>query len=216
MMRIIIMALGALTALGAYLTKYIIQTIRPLNISRWAKVIPTAMSIATVALSGVATWNAVSGGTEQYLMLVPSSGVTVMGNVSLGIYWDVTGTRAVTEVDWGVFELCPNAAPISNNVKIWVRNNGNRELYVSVTWDDTSWQPPEAMQYFELTFGSDPNFLNSPLKPNRARELYLYLKLDPSITDIESFSFDILIIGQDEPFTETYELAEVERYYEGP
>ena len=129
---------------------------------------------------------------EPATRIVPTIGVVLEGTANFGVYWDVTGTREVKEIAWGTLE--PGQV---GNSTFYVRNEATSEIYCAVTWIEETWQPPDASQYFELTW----NFEDEPLKPNRARKVKLELHVSPEIHGVGEFSFNIIITGQGEPFT---------------
>jgi len=193
-MRIIIMFLSILTAVSIYLTAYVINTVRKVDLSKWAKIIMTAMSIATTSISGISTWNATAvSEAERIAISIPSSGLTLAGSIAFNVYYDVTGTRVVKEISWG--ELKPGQ---TGNFTAYLKNEGNMPLYAEITWNETSWKPANASQFFSISW----NFGSNPLSPNRARKIMIQLHVGSNIHDITEFSFDVVIISQDEPFAE--------------
>lgn len=139
-----------------------------------------------------------SVGVYDYVTLVrlertiPSSGLVLGGTADFGCYWDVTATREVTEVEWGTMEPGQNGT-----VTFYVKNEATQSIYCAISWIEGSWQPEDASQYFTLIW----DFGENPLGVNRARKVVLYLQVSPDIHDVTDFSFNILLVGQDEPFT---------------
>jgi len=107
-----------------------------------------------------------------------------MLSVGVGVFWDVTCTAPVTQIDWGA--LAPGETA---NVTVYVKNTGNGPISGSISTD--SWVPEGAGQYFDLTW----NFGVAVLEPGRVRKTSIFLYVHPDITGINSFSFVIIITG---------------------
>lgn len=110
------------------------------------------------------------------------------GEALFNPYWDVTGTSLVTNVEWGQLE--PGE---TSTVQFWIKNEGTTDLYCVIVWDSATWQPPNAEQFFTLSW----NYGENPLSPNRARRVTLSLLVNEDISGIEEFSFDMMITGSD-------------------
>lgn len=174
------------------------------SLSLWMK--PKAFSPASVFAFIVlifSVFGASMGGVNYILetlphygeIEIPTSGVVKRGDVAYGIYRDVTGTVEVTFIDWGV--LMPRTTGKDNsNFTLYIRNEDVIPIYCTVNWNQTSWDPPNADQFFTLTW----NFGETPLYPNRTRKATLNLKVNSAITEITQFSFTIIITASDEPF----------------
>lgn len=123
---------------------------------------------------------------------IPTSGVLLAGELSFSVNWDVTGTRPVTKIEWGILE--PGD---TGNVTLWLKNEASVPIYAKIEQNEESWQPPGAGQYFDLTW----DFGQVPLGSNRVRKVILQLHVHQDITEITDFSFDIVITVDDQPFT---------------
>lgn len=123
---------------------------------------------------------------------IPTSGVLLAGELSFSVNWDVTGTSPATVIEWGTLEPDDTA-----NVILWVKNEASVSIYAKIEWNEESWDPPGAGQYFDLTW----NFGETSLGSNRARKVSLQLHVHQDITEITDFSFDIVITVDDQPFT---------------
>jgi len=128
---------------------------------------------------------------ERSQRVIPSSGVITAGVLPFGVYWDPTGTKQVTSISWGT--LSPGQ---TGNATLYVRNEGAAPIYCAVDWVASSWIPQNASQFFTLTW----NFGRAPLYPQRSRKVLVQLYVKPNISGIETFSFDIVINAQDEPY----------------
>lgn len=164
------------------------ERVKPLS----RKTILAALGISTLLGGAYAGMDASRAELQPMALAIPTSGVALSGEASFGVYWDVTGTRQVTEIAWGTLE--PGQV---GNSTFYVRNEAISEIYCAVTWREGSWQPVNASLYFELTW----DYGEEPLSPNRARKVTLRLQVSPEIQGVEDFSFDIIITGQGDPFT---------------
>lgn len=123
-------------------------------------------------------------------VIVPSSGIMLVGDIAFEIYWDVTGTNEVTMIEWGA--MMPGDVM---TVQFWVKNEGNTLLYCDTGTDE--WVPSGSEQYFDLTW----NFGETPVGSLRSRKVTLELHVHSDITGIDEFTFNIIIYGDVAPFT---------------
>lgn len=128
---------------------------------------------------------------EASSVIIYSVGIVLEGDVLFNTYWDATATSAVTTVEWG--ELEPGQ---TGNVSFYIKNEGTSKLYATMTWTEDSWDPPDAFQYFDLTWDFEDKFV----KPGFGQKVRLQLHVHNDITEITGFSFDIVITGDNEPF----------------
>jgi len=104
--------------------------------------------------------------------------------VGFGIYWDVSLTDRVSFIDWGVLE--PGS---TKNIVIYIRNEGNSPMNLSMS--TLNWNPSAAPSYITLMW----DYLNQTINANQTVQVTLTLRVDPKITGITNFSFDIVIMG---------------------
>lgn len=127
------------------------------------------------------------------LYTIGTVGLILEGDVLFGVYWDATATSAVISMEWG--ELEPGQ---TGNVTLYIKNEGASNLYAEAVWNTTTWDPPGADQYFDLTWDFDTKML----RPGFAQRTLLQLHVHDDIAGITDFSFDIVITGDNEPFPE--------------
>jgi hypothetical protein len=102
--------------------------------------------------------------------------------VGVGAFWDINCTSRVTEIDWGIVE--PGSM---NNVTIYVRNEGNVAVNVSLATDN--WTPSNASNHISLGW----DYANQTLNPLEVVQVTLTLTISLSIEGIDGFAFDIII-----------------------
>ena len=125
--------------------------------------------------------------TALFLSLVsfyvgPSTGVSAVDAVSVGVYWDRDCTSPVESIDWG------NPSPGSSTMaSIFVRNEADADVHLSL--NTTGWKPTHASESIFL----DWNYTRGPLRPEESVHTTLSLSISPQITDVTDFSFDIVI-----------------------
>jgi len=110
-----------------------------------------------------------------------SSGGSVKG-IGVGIYWDSACTNQVSSIDWGLLD--PDS---SKNVPVYVRNEGNSAVVLSKATQN--WNPSDASDYMTLNW----DYTGQTLSVNQALRITLTLIVSPDISEITSFSFDIMI-----------------------
>jgi len=99
------------------------------------------------------------------------------------VYADQNCTIPVTSIDWNMME--PGQ---TKGITVFIRNAGNVPSTLNITTEN--WVPSEAEQY--ITFSNDYN--GSILNPRQAVQVLFSLTISPSITGINQFSFDILVV----------------------
>ena len=105
--------------------------------------------------------------------------------VNVGVYQDPALTVPLTEIDWGVLE--PGE---EKNYTAYIKNESNVALTLFLTTEN--WSPLNASSFIALTW----NYYGQPLEVDESVEVTLTLAVDPAISGITSFSFDIVIVGQ--------------------
>jgi hypothetical protein len=140
-----------------------------------------AVVIVAVVVLGVAATATTLG--------VLSSGKTLQSSgtvkaVNVGVYWNSACTNATSSVNWGL--VSPGT---SQNVTLYVRNEGNTVLRLSMT--SQSWSPANASSYMSLSWNREGTSMNA----SSVVTANLSLAVSSSIAGITSFSFNIVIVG---------------------
>ena len=125
-----------------------------------------------------------------FFRITSTSEVIIESDVKIGVYWDAEGKREVKNLEWG--ELTPLQVV---NVTMFLVNEGAEVVYIDLAWDENSWRPEGASEFFSLGWDFSSRFL----EPNMSRKVRLFLWVKPNIQDITTFSFDIVIKGSTEP-----------------
>jgi hypothetical protein len=105
-------------------------------------------------------------------------------SIGVGIYWEDTCTNEVSTINWNYVE--PGS---SQSRTIYIRNEGNIPMTLNMTTDN--WNPSSASTYITLSWNSE----GKQVSANSVVESVLTLSVSSSISEIESFSFDITITG---------------------
>lgn len=182
--------LGLLTPVGVwFLSKA--KSLRP---EKWtAKFMAFIIAISGVTGGAVGVYDYMAFDPEASSVSIYSVGIVLEGDVLFNTYWDATATSEVTSVEWG--ELEPGQ---TGNVTFYIKNEGLSNLYANMTWTEGSWDPPDAFQYFDLTWDFEDKFV----KPGFGQRVRLQLHVHSDIAGVTGFSFDIVITGDNEPFPE--------------
>jgi len=104
--------------------------------------------------------------------------------IEIDLYHDIGCTTPLSSVDWGTIE-----AGGSTKHKIYVKNSGDESVTLSLSAEN--WTPSKALNYIELTW----NYNGKKIGPGSVIEVTLTLSIDPSISGINNFDFDIVVIG---------------------
>lgn len=114
------------------------------------------------------------------VLTIPSIGT--LKTVGVEAYWDPNGTAPVEEIDWG------SCTPASiYNKTIYLKNSGTALCGLNLT--TANWNPLNASNYIGLSW----NYTGQTLQPNEIIPVELTLTISENITNITSFSFDIVI-----------------------
>lgn len=104
---------------------------------------------------------------------------------SVGVYLDASCSRRAYSIDWGV--LSPGE---TKNVVVYVRNEGNQTVFLSVT--ASNFAPAEASNCLSFAWSCEGH----KIKVNRAVQVTPSLFVSPSTTGISAFSFDLTFEGR--------------------
>jgi len=104
--------------------------------------------------------------------------------VNVNLYQDPALTVPLTEINWGVLELGEE-----KNHTAYIENDSNVPVMLVLTTDD--WSPVNASNFITLTWDYD----GQPIAVGGSVEATFTLAVDPAISGIETFSFDIVIVG---------------------
>ena len=138
----------------------------------------TAVAIIVLVIGIVA----VSAAVLQ-TMKVKSTGQ--IKGVGCEIYADEAGTMPVTEINWGILE--PGEV---KNLTVYIKNVGNVPANLSMHTE--TWVPSSAESFISFTWDYD----NTTLAVDQTLQVVFTLAVDPGITGIYEFSFDIIIIAE--------------------
>jgi hypothetical protein len=106
-------------------------------------------------------------------------------SVGVGVFWDNSCTSNVTFIDWGLLE--PGATV---NVTVYIQNKGNVPVVLNMITDN--WDPDSASDYITLTWNREGYILNTKTP---VVEAVLTLSILSNVSEVTSFSFDIIITG---------------------
>ena len=116
--------------------------------------------------------------------LSSSGSIQIQASPDLGIYSNSQGTTPLSSLSWGTLE--PGQ---SQTYTIYVKNEGNVPLTLSLETDN--WIPASAENYLTLNW----NYNYQALSPDAIRQITLTLVVNPNITGITNFSFEVIIVG---------------------
>ena len=114
--------------------------------------------------------------------IIGNNGVVKTHN--LNVYWDINYTTEVTNFDWGFID-----SGESYNFTVYVRNEGNQPLNLSLT--TYGWNSVEAETYINQTWNREGYILNK----EETIDILVVLTIDVNIENVTSFSFTTLVGG---------------------
>ena len=133
------------------------------------KTIIAATCILAIILLGITIEDFASNKSIVYAQTVKGIGT--------GIYWDQACLNKTLSLNWGTI-----AAGSSNNLTVYVRNEGNSA--VSLLLSTSDWAPSSASSYISLNW----NYTNQVLKTNEVIPIELTLTVAPNIDEITGFN----------------------------
>jgi hypothetical protein len=113
---------------------------------------------------------------------ISRTAIATVEAISAGVYWDTSCTTQVQSIDWG--NLTRGS---SKSVVVYVRNEGDNAVILSLS--TTDWTPTEASNYMTLSW----NYSRRIIEPMDVTPISLKLSVSFRITEIETFSFNIVI-----------------------
>jgi hypothetical protein len=147
--------------------------------------------IITIAMLGLITYTiGLSLVSQAYpagqavTKLSSGGSIQITASEGLGVYSNYQCTDEMTVIDWGSLE--PGA---TQTIIIYVKNEGDSPATLSL--ETSNWIPSSSSEYLTLNW----NYYNQVINSDSSTQVALTLSVDPSITGIENFSFDISIVG---------------------
>ena len=116
--------------------------------------------------------------------LVKVRNVGTIRAVGVEVYADVALTQILSEIGWGTLD--PGE---TRTVTAWIKNTGN-DAQKLVLWTE-NWIPTAAQNSISLTW----NYADSWINAGASIPVEFTLSVDPEITGVTGFSFDIWIKG---------------------
>ena len=104
--------------------------------------------------------------------------------IEIDIFSNQACTELMTDVEWGEIE-----AGGKSNVHIFIKNRGDTDVIISLITEN--WSSSMAENNMDLVW----NYNGIPIKPNEVTAVTLTLSVDPDCQELNSFGFDIIIIG---------------------
>jgi len=104
--------------------------------------------------------------------------------IEIDIYSDAACTQLINSITWGEIE-----AGGSVDKEIYVKNNGDQGVYLSLLTQN--WTPSEAADDMQLLWDYDDSTIN----PNEVMKITLTLDVSSNIQGIDTFAFDIVLVG---------------------
>jgi hypothetical protein len=110
--------------------------------------------------------------------------IHIQASPGIGIYQNYQGTTPLTSLNWGTLE--PGD---SQSITTYIKNEGNTPITLSL--QTSNWAPSSAQNYLSVSWTYNDQTIN----PGQTQQITLNLSVDPTITGITDFSFDITILA---------------------
>ena len=141
--------------------------------------------IAALIIAIVTSFAAIflfAGGITSDVCRIKSQGT--IKAVGVAVYQDSALTLPLTEINWGIVE--PGG---EKNYTAYFKNESNVPTTLFLTTDN--WSPLNVSSFIALTWDYDGQLLEVDVFV----EATFTLAVDPAISGVETFSFDIVIVG---------------------
>ena len=140
-----------------------------------------ALALSTFFVFNLFVLNPIGAQLLYSTSLQSYGGIKTIGVVA---YNDSSCMTSISEVNWGM--LTPG---LSNTSTFYIKNEGNSDLMLSL--DTTNWNPTNAHNYMTLSW----NYEGQTIRPNQVIQISLTLSVSQNINGIDSFNFEITIMG---------------------
>ena len=110
--------------------------------------------------------------------------IKIQASPGIGVYQNTQGTTPLTSINWGTLE--PGQ---TQSITAYIKNEGNTPVTLSL--QISNWNPIAAQNYLTVTWDYDDQIISV----GEIQEIDLNLEVDPNITGITNFSFDITILA---------------------
>ncbi|MCJ7609429.1 hypothetical protein MUP00_07155, partial [Candidatus Bathyarchaeota archaeon] len=108
----------------------------------------------------------------------------VVATTNVGIYTTQQCTANLTSITWGT------VYPGSNYTRTcYIRNNGNLNMTLSLS--TANWSPATAGSIVRLVW----NYDGRAIRPGQVLAVSWTLRIPPTISGVQDFSFDIIVSG---------------------
>ena len=104
--------------------------------------------------------------------------------VEIDVYEDLACTTTQYSIEWGEIE-----AGGSSSVTIYIKNNGDTDIILGL--GSENWTPTNSQDYTTLSW----NDSGTVLTPGEVRGVTITLDVDSDCPPMNSFGFDVVIIG---------------------
>ena len=123
-----------------------------------------------------------AGQTSQTLSSTGS--IQIQTTAGIAVYSDSQGNTPLTSVSWGTLQ--PGG---TQNVICYIKNEGSSPTTLSL--QTSNWNPVSATSYLALSW----NYDSQPINVGSSIAVTLTLTVDPEVTGITNFGFDLTILG---------------------
>ena len=139
-----------------------------------------------IVIATLIVWVCALGSVNPAISKKPDKVVESSNNrdVNLEVYWDNRCTKRVTSIDWGPLEPGTN-----KTVTLFIKNKGKNQITLS--YNTSNWKPSELVAYLTLIW----DYTGQPIAFRETIQVVFTLCVSENAEAIESFSFDIPIIG---------------------
>jgi hypothetical protein len=140
------------------------------------KLVLAAVFVCGLLLGGV------SFAAVNYLVQIRNVGR--IRAIGVQVFADESLTSVLDEIDWGTLNPGEN-----RSVNVWIKNTGN-DAQKLIFWTE-SWDPVTAQNSIALNW----NYGDEWIPAGASIPVTFTLCVDPTISDVDSFSFDIWVKG---------------------
>jgi len=138
-------------------------------------------------LCGVVVW-----GLTVYSFKVAVGEMRIIG-VGVGVYWDSNCDNLVDSLSWGTIVIDPLRHEVSKNVTVYVKNESNNPVVISL--DISDWSPLGVEKYMRLSWDYDGRILDVDDSISIMLELSAGTQIWFESSRIQEYAFNIVIMA---------------------
>jgi hypothetical protein len=139
------------------------------------------LGLSAFLILNIFLFNSIAG---QLLSTTSLQSHGTIETVGVAAYRENSCVNSMTNVEWGT--IGPGGSVTRT---VYIRNEGNSAVTLSL--NTVNWSPTNAGNYISVSW----NYGGQTIQPNQVVQITLTLSVSSSISGVDNFYFDIMIVG---------------------